>query len=53
MSLQIIQSKRVFVSGQFIPAHVHVDEGRISKVEAYGASVPDEDYDTLLSVPVY
>ncbi len=47
----IIQSKRVFVSGQFIPAQVHVDEGRISKVEAYGASVPDEDYDTLLIVP--
>ena len=36
----IIQSKRVFVSGQFIPAQVHVDEGRISKVEAYGDQFP-------------
>lgn len=47
----IIQSKRVFISGQFVPAQIHVDEGKITKITSYGALTPDADYDSKLIVP--
>ncbi|AGC68969.1 N-acetylglucosamine-6-phosphate deacetylase NagA [Thermoclostridium stercorarium subsp. stercorarium DSM 8532] len=47
----IIQSKMVFVSGQFIPAQIHMDNGKISKISPYGESVPDTDYEDKLIVP--
>lgn len=47
----IIQSKRVFISGQFVPAQIHIDQGSISKISSYGAMTPDIDYDCKLLVP--
>lgn len=47
----VIQSKRVFISGQFIPAQVHVNEGKISKITPYGESITDADYGDRMIVP--
>lgn len=47
----IIQSSRVFVSGQFVPAQIYLHEGKIAGVMPYGASVPDTDYGDRMVVP--
>lgn len=47
----IIQSKRVFLSGQFVPAQVHMDKGKITDITPYGKLLPDVDYDDKLIVP--
>ena len=47
----IIQSKRVFISGQFVPAQIHVDKDKIIKISPHGALIPDADYDSKLIVP--
>jgi len=47
----IIQSKRVFISGQFVPAQILMNEGKILGISSYGSSTPDVDYDDMLIVP--
>lgn len=47
----IIQSKRVFIAGQFIPAQIYVEKGKIIKIEPYGKLNPDVDYDNKSIVP--
>ncbi|HEY8422552.1 MAG TPA: N-acetylglucosamine-6-phosphate deacetylase [Thermoclostridium sp.] len=47
----IIQSKMVFISGQFIPAQIHTDEGKILGISSYGELTPDVDYGDRLIVP--
>lgn len=47
----IIRSERVFVSGQFIPARIHITGGKISGISPYGKSVPDKDYGDKMIVP--
>ncbi len=47
----IIQSTRVWQAGQFMPAQLDVQEGRISAVYAYGTKHADEDYGSRRIVP--
>ena len=47
----IIQSSRVFISGGFIKAQVHIESGRIRAVQEYGACKPDIDYGDDMIVP--
>jgi N-acetylglucosamine-6-phosphate deacetylase len=47
----IIQSTRVFIAGQFIPAQIHVDNGKIVRITPYGESNPDIDYEDKSVVP--
>ena len=47
----VIQSKRVWVAGQFMPAQLRVEEGRIVAVYAYGKLETDADYGNKRIVP--
>lgn len=47
----IIQSKRVWVSGQFIPAQVEMEEGKIKSVLPYNTKTVDTDYEDRRLVP--
>ena len=47
----IIQSKRVWIAGQFIPAQLEVRDGKIAAVRAYGELKADCDYDNRRIVP--
>ena len=47
----ILQSKKVFISGQFIPAQIVVEKGIIVGINPYGKEKSDEDYDNMLIVP--
>lgn len=47
----IIQSKRVWIAGQFIPAQLVVEDKTIVKIMPYGASPADEDYGEQRIVP--
>jgi N-acetylglucosamine-6-phosphate deacetylase len=47
----IVQSKKVFIAEQFIPAQIRVDNGKISKISPYGQTNPDIDYGSKLIVP--
>lgn len=47
----IIQSKRVWIAGQFIPAQLVVEDKAIVKIAPYGASPADEDYGEQRIVP--
>ena len=40
----IIQSKRIWVLGQFIEAQLELEDGKIKNVLAYGAKPADKDY---------
>ena len=40
----IIQSKKVWIADQFIPAQVEMDGGKIVAITPYGAKQPDVDY---------
>ena len=40
----IIQSKKVWIADQFIPAQVEMENGKIISVAPYGAKQPDVDY---------
>ena len=40
----IIQSKKVWIADQFIPAQVEMENGKIIRVAPYGAKQPDVDY---------
>ncbi|MEG0239819.1 MAG: N-acetylglucosamine-6-phosphate deacetylase [Anaerorhabdus sp.] len=47
----IIQSKRVWVSGQFIPAQIEVVDKKVKAVLPYGSKTVDKDYETKRIVP--
>ena len=47
----IIQSRRVWIAGQFIPAQLQVEDGRIKKVLDYGEMAADQDYGDDRIVP--
>lgn len=46
-----IQSKRVYIGSQFIPAQLEVSEGKIEAVREYGDVPADEDYGMKRIVP--
>ena len=41
----IIQSKKVWIAGQFIPAQLEVADGKITAVREYGERSVDQDYE--------
>lgn len=47
----IIQSKKVWIAGQFIPAQLEAAEGKITAVREYGERSVDQDYGTKRIVP--
>ncbi len=47
----IIQSKRVWIAGQFIEAQLDVQEGKIAGIYPYGSKTPDQDYGDRRIVP--
>ncbi|SJZ85670.1 N-acetylglucosamine-6-phosphate deacetylase [Anaerorhabdus furcosa] len=47
----IIQSKRVWVSGQFIPAQIEVVDKKVKAVLPYGTKEVDQDYESKRIVP--
>ncbi len=47
----IIQSRRVWIAGQFMAAQMEIQEGRIERVRAYGEQKADEDYSDKRIVP--
>lgn len=47
----IIQSRRVWIAGQFIPAQIEVKEGVIHAVRSYGELDADQDYGDKRIVP--
>lgn len=47
----IIQSRRIWIAGQFIPAQLKVEEGKITAVYAYGTRSWDQDYGNDRIVP--
>lgn len=47
----VIQSRRVWIAGQFIPAQILVEEGRITAVHPYETYPSDKDYGEKRIVP--
>lgn len=47
----ILQSKKVWLRDAFRPAQVHIQDGKIVRVEEYGARSPDVDYGELYLLP--
>ena len=47
----IVQSKKVWIADQFIPAQVEMDGGKIVSVNAYGTKAADVDYGDKRIVP--
>ncbi|MEG0734111.1 N-acetylglucosamine-6-phosphate deacetylase [Anaerorhabdus sp.] len=47
----IIQSKRVWVSGQFIPAQIEINNNKIAAVLPHGSKPVDKDYQEKRIVP--
>ena len=47
----IIQSKRVWVLGQFLEAQIEMEDGKIKNVLPYGTKAVDEDYGDRRIVP--
>ena len=47
----IIQSKRIWIADQFIPAQVEMDGGKIIRIAPYGAQPADVDYGDKRIVP--
>lgn len=47
----VIQSKRVWMAGQFMPAQLMIEEGRIAAVYEYGKLATDADYGNKRIVP--
>lgn len=47
----IIQSRRVWIAGQFIAAQLEIRDGRIRQVYAYGERPADKDYGSRRIVP--
>jgi N-acetylglucosamine-6-phosphate deacetylase len=49
--IMIIQSRRVWIAGQFIPAQLEVEDGKIKAVRGYGEMEADQDYGNNRIVP--
>lgn len=49
--MMVLQSKRVWIAGQFIPAQLVVEDGKIKDVKAYGEMENAEDYGSQRLVP--
>lgn len=47
----ILQSRRVWIAGQFIPAQIAVENGKIERICGYGERDADIDYENLRLVP--
>ena len=47
----IIQSKNVYVSGVFTPAQIEVEDGKIVKINSYGAKEVDAEYGENRIIP--
>ena len=47
----LIQSKKVWIADQFIPAAIKVTEGKITDILPYGSKPADKDYGDLRIVP--
>ena len=47
----IIQSKKIWIADQFIPAQVELDGGKIVRIAPYGAKQPDVDYGDKRIIP--
>lgn len=47
----IIQSKKVWVLGNWLEAQVEVEDGKITAILPYGEKTPDEDYGEKRVVP--
>lgn len=47
----IIQSSRVWIAGQFMPAQLEVTDGVISRIYGYGEKKADEDYGDKRIIP--
>ena len=47
----IIQSSRVWIAGQFMPAQLEVKDGVIARIYQYGEKPADEDYGDKRIVP--
>lgn len=47
----IIQSKKVWIAGQFMEAQLLIEEGKISAILPYGTKEPDQDYGTKRILP--
>ena len=47
----IIQSKRVWIAGQFIPAQLEISGRKISRILPWGSLAPDEDYENRRILP--
>ena len=43
----IIQSKRVWIGGQFLPAQIEISEGKIERIYTWGTKPVDVDYENL------
>ncbi len=47
----VIQSRKVWIAGQFIPAQLEVNDGKIQRVYEYGKKEADADYGDKRIVP--
>ena len=47
----IIQSKKVWIGGQFIPAQIEISEDKIHRIYAYGTKPVEEDYGEKAILP--
>ncbi|MCI8837715.1 MAG: N-acetylglucosamine-6-phosphate deacetylase [Hungatella sp.] len=47
----ILQSRRIWIGGQFLEAQLDIAEGKIQAVYPYGTKAADEDYGTKRVVP--
>ena len=47
----LIQSKKVWIADQFIPALIEVKDGKITDILSYGSKPADKDYGDLRIVP--
>ena len=47
----IIQSKKIWIADQFIPAQVEMEGGKITRIAPYGSKQPDVDYGDKRIVP--
>ncbi len=47
----IIQSKKVWIADQFIPAQVEMEGGKITRIAPYGSKQPDVDYGDKRIIP--
>ncbi len=47
----ILQSKRVWIGGQFLEAQIEISEGKIEAIYPYGTKHADEDYGNKRIIP--